>query len=79
LIGLILLGIALPPVRLAFLVWWLASLAIRRSRLLALPPVVQLGYRLRRRSGRPRWVVLLVVVVAVTLLVGAIVLVSRYA
>jgi tetratricopeptide (TPR) repeat protein len=57
-IGLIALGILLPPVRLVMLVWWLTSLVIRRSRMQALPPMLQLAHRLQRRS-RFSWVAVL--------------------
>ena len=50
-VGLIVLAILLPPVRLVMLVWWLTSVAIRRSRIRALPPTLLMAYQLPRRSG----------------------------
>jgi tetratricopeptide (TPR) repeat protein len=69
-IGLIVLGILLPPVRLVMLVWWLTSLIIRTSRKRALPPVLQMAYRLRRRSRLSKMAVLFWVGILGTLMFG---------
>ena len=52
-IGLILLAVVLPPVRLLMLVWWVTSLVIRQSRIRGLPATLAMAYRLRRHSGFP--------------------------
>jgi tetratricopeptide (TPR) repeat protein len=71
-IGLIALGIVLPPVRLLFLVWWLANLIIRQSRMRALPPVARMAFRLRRRSRFSRTAVLFWLGVIGTLVFGVV-------
>jgi tetratricopeptide (TPR) repeat protein len=50
-IGLILLAVVLPPVRLLMLLWWVTSLVVRRSRIRGLPATLAMAYRLRRRSS----------------------------
>jgi tetratricopeptide (TPR) repeat protein len=57
-VGLIVLGILLPPVRLLMLAWWLGSIVIRRARVRELPPSLLMAYRLQRRS-RFSWTVAL--------------------
>jgi len=70
-IGLILLGILLPPVRLLLLLWWLVTIVTRWSKLRALPPVVQTFYRLQQRRRSAWTTVLLWIGVVGTLLFGA--------
>ena len=69
-IGLIALAILLPPIRVAMLVWWLTSLIIRTSRRRALPPVMQMAYRLRRRSRLSKLAALFWLSVVGTLMSG---------
>src|SRR5205085_1068394 len=51
-IGLILVSIVLPPVRLLMLLWWVASMVISASRRRELPQIYKLAYRLHRPSSR---------------------------
>jgi hypothetical protein len=58
-IGLILLGLALPPVRALFLAWGLVNLVRRWLKRRALPPAARMAYDLRTRR-RFSWLVVLV-------------------